>query len=133
MLGTKEPLIFSVLITNNGEDAFEAGFYMTIPEDLNYKKYTKLGDLPVTCTQITQQQNRTLKCDIGNPLPARSSTKLQVELEHAVNVKSGISPAHEFYMEVNSTNAEADKSAYDDNIFRKTVLIWVDSELHISG
>lgn len=73
LLGSKEPLTIDVSIANRGEDAFEAGFYMTLPPGLNLRKVEQSvanRDTLVTCTPPTAATNNTLKCDIGNPLPA---------------------------------------------------------------
>lgn len=73
LLGSKEPLTIDVSIANRGEDAFEAGFYMTLPPGLNLRKVEQSAanrDTLVTCTPPTAATNNTLKCDIGNPLPA---------------------------------------------------------------
>lgn len=73
LLGSKEPLTIDVSIANRGEDAFEAGFYMTVPPGLNLRKVEQSvanRDTLVTCTPPTAATNNTLKCDIGNPLPA---------------------------------------------------------------
>lgn len=134
MLGSKEPLSFDVLVKNHGEDAFEAGFYMTVPENLNYKKVSQIGvfrDVTITCTAPSIQTNNTLKCDIGNPLPAGKLINFRVIFDPAN--KTGLAPAYEFYMEANSTNVESHKSAYDDNIVQRRVLIWVDTKLSVSG
>ena len=73
LLGSKDLLYLEVLISNFGEDAFEAGFYMTVPSGLNFKKIERIGeirDTPITCTAPSLSSNNTLKCDIGNPLSA---------------------------------------------------------------
>lgn len=76
MLGSRDPLIIEVTVINHGEDAFEAGFYMTIPAGLHYRRIDKLGsaqDSIITCTAPSAATNNTLKCDIGNPLAAGKS------------------------------------------------------------
>lgn len=75
LLGSRDPLEIEVLISNFGEDAFESGFYMTIPTTLNYKKIEKIGDTIITCTPPSSSTN-TLKCDIGNPLSSQRIVSL---------------------------------------------------------
>lgn len=71
LLGSKDLLVFDVKVHNSGEDAFEAGFYMTVPEGMTFRKIERVGDsrdTPITCTAPSATTNHTLKCDIGNPL-----------------------------------------------------------------
>lgn len=69
ILGSKERLVFDVKIVNNGEDAFEAVFFMIFPEGWNYQRIDSSRNTPITCTFMTAA-GATLKCDIGNPFPA---------------------------------------------------------------
>lgn len=46
--------------------------------------------------------------------------------------KAGMAPSYDFYLEANSTNTES-KGMDDDNVFRKSIGIWVETELSISG
>lgn len=72
LLGSKELLVFDIIIPNYGEDAFEASFFMVFPKGLNFRK-VESRDSPVTCTAPTPATNMTLKCDLGNPLSAGKS------------------------------------------------------------
>jgi hypothetical protein len=112
-----------------GEDAFEAGYYMNIPPGLNYKKIERVGDIkdtPITCTPLKE----SLKCDIGNPLSANKVVNFRVIFDPSK--KAGMAPSYEFYMEANSTNAE-NSSASADNVYRKNIGIWIETELSIDG
>lgn len=134
LLGANEPLTVEVLITNNGEDAFEASFYMTIPKGLNQQSVKKIGesrDTSFTCTAPSIQTNNALKCDIGNPLKSGKSINFKVLLEPSKNLH-GLDPFYEFYMEANSTNEEADGGRFD-NTLKKSIAIYVESDLSISG
>ncbi|XP_055909602.1 integrin alpha-PS2 isoform X2 [Eupeodes corollae] len=133
LLGSREPLQIEVLISNFGEDAFEAGFYMTMPEDLNFKKIQQIGDgrdIPITCAAPTQASNYTLKCDIGNPLPAGKVANFKVVM--LPSAKVGMASSYDFFMEANTTNPEKEGSKFD-NIIRKSIGIWVETELAIEG
>ena len=136
LLGANESLIVDVLITNHGEDAFESNFFMNIPKGLNYKSTRKIGDsreTSYTCTAPSVHTNNTLKCDLGNPLPAGKSVNFKVIMEPTKRGgKKSIEPFYEFYMEANSTNEEADGGRFD-NILKKSVAIFVESDISISG
>lgn len=136
LLGANESLVVEVYITNNGEDAFESNFYMSIPKGLNYKSTKQIGeslDTSYTCTAPSYQTNNTLKCDLGNPLPAGKSVNFKVIMEPTKRGgKKSIEPFYDFYMEVNSTNEEADGGQFDNSL-RKSVAIFVESDLSISG
>uniref|UniRef100_A0A1I8M8Q7 Uncharacterized protein n=1 Tax=Musca domestica TaxID=7370 RepID=A0A1I8M8Q7_MUSDO len=131
--GSPDPLTIDVFISNNNEDAFEAAFYLVMPKDLDYVKLEKIADTndaTITCTAPSQDNNYTLKCDIGNPLPAQKVANFRVYM--MPSVKRGMSPSYEFYMEANSTNPETDGSTLD-NIITKSISIWVETDLAIDG
>lgn len=133
MLGSKEPLAIDVLISNFGEDAFEAGFFMNIPTGLDFKRAERIGDIkdtPFTCTPPSIFTNNTLKCDIGNPFPSNKVVNFRVTLDPSR--KGGISPNYVFYMESNSTNVEPEHNR-DDNRKEINIGIHVETDLSISG
>lgn len=131
--GSPDPLTVDVFISNNNEDAFEAAFYLVMPKDLDYMKMEKIADTndaSITCTVPSDDNNYTLKCDIGNPLPANKVANFRVYM--MPSVRRGMSPSYEFYMEANSTNPEKDGSTLD-NIISKNISIWVETDLAIDG
>uniref|UniRef100_A0A1Q3FPL5 Putative vitronectin receptor alpha subunit n=2 Tax=Culex tarsalis TaxID=7177 RepID=A0A1Q3FPL5_CULTA len=133
LLGSGKLLGIDVLISNLGEDAFEAGFYMTIPSELNFRRVEKIGeikDTPILCTTPLGATNGTLKCDIGNPLSSGKVVNFKVLLSPSIKV--GMAPSYDFYMEANSTNAEAD-GTHSDNVFKKSIGITIKTDLSISG
>lgn len=132
-IGANESLTFDVLISNFGEDAFEASFYMEVPQGLNYKSTKRIGenrDTSYTCTAPSIYTNNTLKCDVGNPLQAGKFINFRVTMEPSK--KSGIEPFYEFYMEANSTNEE-ESGHSADNKFTRKVAIELDSQLSMGG
>ncbi|XP_055614564.1 integrin alpha-PS2-like [Uranotaenia lowii] len=133
LLGSGKGFAIDVLISNLGEDAFEAGYYMTIPPELNFRRVERIGeikDTTILCSTPPGATNGTLRCDIGNPLPSGKVVNFRVHLHPSIKV--GMAPSYEFYMETNSTNAEAE-GAHGDNIFRKSVGITIKTDLSISG
>lgn len=64
-------LVFEILVTNYGEDAFDSAFIMNVPQELDLKKTEVIGDdTTVTCTAPSIDNNNILDCRIGNPLPS---------------------------------------------------------------
>ncbi|TMW50275.1 hypothetical protein DOY81_004656, partial [Sarcophaga bullata] len=133
LLGSREPLSIEVLISNMNEDAFEAAFYMVMPKDLDFKKIQQISDkvdTPITCTAPSDANNYTLKCDIGNPLQSKNVVNFKVIM--LPSHKVGMAPSYDFFMEANSTNVEKPGSHFD-NIIRKSISIWVETDLAIDG
>lgn len=133
LFGSKDLLVFDVKISNFGEDAFEAGFFMGIPEGMNFRKIERIGDsrdTPVTCTAPSLITNNTLKCDIGNPLSSGKVASFKIIL--LPETKQSIAPKYDFYMVTNSTNAEVDGTDFD-NVYKKTVGISVETNLSVKG
>lgn len=60
---------------NYEEDSFGTVFKMQIPPSVGYKKFEDLmpyrPDLSVQCFPAQKENNYTINCDIGNPLPSR--------------------------------------------------------------
>lgn len=135
LLGANESLTLDVKISNLGEDAFEASFFLNIPPGVDYKSTKRIGesrDVSYICTAPSAATNNTLKCDIGNPLPAGKSVHFNVFMEPSRRGKFSIAPIYEFYMEANSTNEEAEGGRYD-NVKVTNISIFVESDLSISG
>lgn len=133
LLGSKDLLVFDVKVSNFGEDAFEAGFFMSVPDGMNFRKIERTGDTrdtPITCTAPSASTNHTLKCDIGNPLSSGKQANFKVILLPAT--KQGIAPKYDFFMEANSTNAEVEGTDFD-NVYKKTVGISVETNLSVKG
>lgn len=62
-------------VENNGEDAFEAAYYLKIPADVTYAKMERLDKdtteaSSVYCSISPKDINGTtwLKCELGNPM-----------------------------------------------------------------
>ena len=82
-MGSEERLELSLEIQNAGEDAYEATFYLSIPESMNYVKtevmegYGEVSSsrVPVLCSPPTVNNDFVLKCDLGNPMEADSKVR----------------------------------------------------------
>uniref|UniRef100_A0A182JLT4 Uncharacterized protein n=1 Tax=Anopheles atroparvus TaxID=41427 RepID=A0A182JLT4_ANOAO len=134
LLGSNNLLSVEVFIINQDEDAFEAGFYMVVPPGLDFRRVDRLGevkDVPVLCTAPSTATNKTLKCDIGNPLSRDKVVNFKVILAPSLAAGS-MGSSYDFYMEANSTNPEGTGRTHD-NVLRKSIGILVQTDLAMSG
>ena len=84
-VGGDERLEISIEIANEGEDAYEANFFLDLPESINYiktelKEATKDiiggGSPSVLCSPPTLRNEHVLKCEMGNPMAANSKVNI---------------------------------------------------------
>lgn len=128
LLGSNRNLEFDVIVSNFGEDSFETSLEMKYPEGIFYRKVEpKLGMPGILCSDT---ENRTISCDIGNPLPAGkiASFKILLQPYH----KEGMAPSYEFDVFVNSTNPEP-QATKADNSKHISIAIWIDASLELRG
>ena len=60
-------------IYNGGEDAFNAMLYLQLPREVNYiSANSSTSGVSILCSPPSGMNNRTLQCDVGNPLPANT-------------------------------------------------------------
>lgn len=133
-LGSGEKLEIEVKVINMGEDSFETMYNLKIPPGLHYTKIERLDDneqeIPVLCSAPSAQNNNTLKCDIGNPLPRNKQLHYKVVLEPFY--KENLKKQYEFLTEINSTNPE-NASSLEDNVKRFNVPISIKTDISIMG
>ncbi|KFM62845.1 Integrin alpha-PS2, partial [Stegodyphus mimosarum] len=116
LIGSQKRLELNVILINAGEDAFESMLYVTMPIDVDYVNIGKVKpmDIPVSCTgnEIGNDDEKRLICDVGNPLPANTTLSFKILLAPS----KSLSASHDlqFFFEANSTNAEVDKTMYDN-------------------
>lgn len=69
LLGSNENLELDVIVRNHGEDSFESTFDLHLPPGVDFIRITEFdkSEIRVSCSVDV---NNTVKCDIGNPLPA---------------------------------------------------------------
>lgn len=135
LIGSDDLLEFDVKVLNLGEDAFESGFFMTVPKGMTFRKAIPIGEkseTQVTCTPPSAATNDTLKCEIGNPLLANKAVNFRVILLPTSLRELDDSVKYEFFMNVNSTNPELGGTD-SDNMFRKSVGISVATNLTVKG
>ncbi|XP_066258052.1 integrin alpha-PS2 [Euwallacea similis] len=127
LLDSHTNLEFDIIVSNLGEDSFETTLDLVYPEGIYYKKAEVKEDMQgILCSHL---ENRTISCDIGNPLPARKIAKFRMIF---VPYDKQGSPTYEFDVTVNSTNPELNETILD-NYSHVSIEIWVDSALDVSG
>ncbi|PSN37770.1 hypothetical protein C0J52_13179 [Blattella germanica] len=132
LLGSGNRLELDVIVENRGEDSFETMFTMNVPGGVHYVKVERLesADKDVLCSAPSFSNNRTLKCDLGNPLPQNRIVRFKVHLmPDLVEVKD---PRYEFNINVTSTNPE-EESTTRDNVMKLSIPIWIDAEFELTG
>ncbi|XP_047988907.1 integrin alpha-PS2 isoform X4 [Leguminivora glycinivorella] len=134
-LGSGENINLDVTVTNSGEDAFEAAYYLKIPAGVTFAKMERLdkdseaSQANIYCSVIGGKDvslNTTLKCDLGNPMSRDEKVHFQVVLEVDTTVSSMV-----FDMETNSTNPEQNTNY--DNVRRLSIGVLVKAMLSVIG
>lgn len=131
-LGDLKPFDMNVTVANLGEDAFEAEFYLNVPQGLQISKVEQIdGVKDVGFRHNVTNGGRILKCEIGNPLPKDRFIRFQIIFN--------VNPAKEFgtaklilKMEVNSSNAEM-KENLGNNLLIREIPIGLQAEVVIYG
>lgn len=127
LIGSNRKLEFDVTVSNSGEDSFETTFEMKYPRGIFFNKIGSKSDETILCSP---RENQTLKCDIGNPLPAGKIAQFSILLQPSY--EDGMPQSYEFELSVNSTNPE-DISTIGDNQKHVSIGIWIDSTIELSG
>ncbi|CAH0555707.1 unnamed protein product [Brassicogethes aeneus] len=127
LLGSNTNLEFDVIVSNYGEDAFETTFDLQYPEGIYYKKIENKPLGNILCSPL---ENRTIQCQIGNPLPSSKIANFRMLFQPFH--KEGMNPSYDFKMFVNSTNPEESRTL-GDNHKNISIDIWIDSTLELTG
>lgn len=132
-IGSNEKLVLDVTVKNNGEDAFESMFYLTMPMTINFNNINKTrADYPICYGAKPDQTGiNMLTCDLGNPLVRNDIVKFSIITEPARGVFT--SPDFTFVAQVNSTNPELDDRHREDNQVFIGIPIRVEINLVLSG
>lgn len=120
-------------VQNNGQDAYEAMFYLQLPQGIEYiniENQNAAQDVVIQCNAPRPSNNNTLRCDIGNPLAENSIVQFKVYLEPLTF--HGMKAAYNLPSWVNSTNQEED-SHTRNNYYELTLPIWTKTDLYIEG
>merc|ERR1719233_1804169 len=138
-VGSDERLEISIEIVNNGEDAYEAYFFMYLPESINFIKTQLnpdnedrgLGTPPLLCSPPTLHNQHVLKCEMGNPMAANSEVSFRILLQPTVNYLEDVSSL-EISLAVNSSNPDSPDTAADNQV-QLRLPVRVKTDLRIRG
>merc|ERR1719233_1819512 len=138
-VGSDERLEISIEIVNNGEDAYEAYFFMYLPESINFIKTELnpdnedrgLGTPPLLCSPPTLHNQHVLKCEMGNPMAANSEVSFRILLQPTVNYLEDVSSL-EISLAVNSSNPDSPDTAADNQV-QLSLPVRVKTDLRIRG
>ncbi|XP_013779057.2 integrin alpha-8-like [Limulus polyphemus] len=131
LIGSKEKLELNVNITNDGEDAFEAMLFLTIPQGINYVNINKSkSNAPVSCSPVElENEDKQLVCDIGNPMPALTQVRFIIIFAPAKRLSKAFDLS--FSAVVNSTNKEEEADLVDNTHYiHLPVRVEVEINLH---
>jgi len=128
----------SLEVVNDGEDAYEANFFLDLPESINYIK-TELLEVssvsgtspPVLCSPPSQRNEHVLKCDLGNPMARNSKVSFRILLQPTVNFLEDVS-SFEMSLSVNSSNQDSALTAQDNRV-QFNLPVRVKTDLRIRG
>jgi len=134
--GGEDKIEISADIINNGEDAFNAMLYLQLPKEINYMSAeSTTSGLSVLCEPPSMMNNRTLQCNVGNPLPANTQATVKINLQPAESTPADEEePLYEyvFYLAANSSNPEHSENQADNQKFLHIPLS-VTSEWKVTG
>lgn len=138
ILGSGSRMEMDVSVLNAAEDAFEATVYLALPAEVSFVKADGTG---ILCSPPTDETGHVLRCDIGNPLPAYKTSTFTIHMQPNSLLTKDHSGSFagqqmiqslDFYLEVNSTNPEDAKQAFD-NRMTISLPIRVQTDLSIRG
>ena len=76
--GSEDKMEITADIYNDGEDSFNSFLYLTLPKEINYiSANASTSSVPILCSPPSESNNRTLECDIGNPLPTKTKVNMK--------------------------------------------------------
>lgn len=131
-LGDLMPFDINVTVANLGDDAFEAEFYLTVPQGLQISKVEQIdGVKDVGFKHNTTNNGRILICEIGNPLPKDRFIKFQIIFNVNPAKEFGSSQLR-FVMETNSSNIENPENL-GNNVMIRDIPIGLQAEIVIYG
>nr|XP_040578055.1 integrin alpha-PS2-like isoform X3 [Lepeophtheirus salmonis] len=135
-IGSDEKLEISTHIKNLGEDAYNAYLYLSVPKGVNYirTKTSEDSSISVLCSPPNNDNNRSLKCEIGNPLPSSSQVKLNIMFQpiDEGHTEEESLKFYDFILSVNSSNPE-ESFNMDNNEKKILIKIKVFANLKLSG
>lgn len=107
--------------------------FLQIPRGINYINANSSNtQVAVLCSPPTESNNRTLKCEVGNPLPASSKAKVSIFLQPTEDNQEEPLSEYVFFMAANSSNPE-DGNDNQDNQRLVRVPVAIETDWRVTG
>uniref|UniRef100_A0A8C8RVS5 Integrin alpha-V n=1 Tax=Pelusios castaneus TaxID=367368 RepID=A0A8C8RVS5_9SAUR len=103
-IGDDNPLTLTVNTQNEGEGAYEAELFVTIPPQADFIGVVRNNEAlaRLSCAFKTENQTRLVVCDLGNPM--KGGTKLLAGLRFSVHQQSEMDTSVKFDLQIRSSN-----------------------------
>ncbi|XP_037693560.1 integrin alpha-8 isoform X2 [Choloepus didactylus] len=112
IIGDENHLMLLINARNEGEGAYEAELFITIPEEADYVGIERgnKGLRPPSCEHQAGNGTRTVLCDLGNPMVAR--TNYSLGLRFAVPRLENTNVSINFDLQIRSSNKDNPNSNF---------------------
>ncbi|XP_054826794.1 integrin alpha-V [Eublepharis macularius] len=103
-IGDDNPLTLIINAENQGEGAYEAELFVTVPPQADFIGIVRNNEAlaRLSCAFKTENQTRLVVCDLGNPMKA--GTKLSAGLHFNVHQESEMETFVKFDLQIRSSN-----------------------------
>ncbi|XP_058153905.1 integrin alpha-8 isoform X1 [Dasypus novemcinctus] len=129
IIGDENHLMLIINARNEGEGAYEAELYVTVPEEADYVgiERSNKGLQPLSCEHKTENGSRAVLCDLGNPMASR--THYTLGLRFAVSRLENTNQSINFDLQIKSSN----KDNPDSNFVSLQINITAVAQVEIRG
>uniref|UniRef100_A0A4X1U8Y6 Integrin alpha-8 n=1 Tax=Sus scrofa TaxID=9823 RepID=A0A4X1U8Y6_PIG len=133
IIGDENHLMLLINARNEGEGAYEAELFVTIPEEADYvgiersNKVIPAGVRPLSCEYKMENVTRMVVCDLGNPMVAGTNSSLG--LRFAVPRLEKTNMSINFELQIRSSN----KDNPDSNLVSLQINITAVAQVEIRG
>lgn len=129
IIGDENHLMLLINARNEGEGAYEAELFVTIPEEADYVgiERSNKGVRPLSCEYKMENVTRMVVCDLGNPMVAGTNSSLG--LRFAVPRLEKTNMSINFELQIRSSN----KDNPDSNLVSLQINITAVAQVEIRG
>ncbi|KAF4530203.1 hypothetical protein B566_EDAN018321 [Ephemera danica] len=122
VIGNANSLDLKVNVKNKGEPAFLSQLFITLPQAV------PLIRVPKICAEISTEKGQSLKCEIGNPMPANGEVTLPLQFD----LKSLASGTPGFNLEIKATSVGQEGNE-KNNMENVTIPLLTSADISITG
>uniref|UniRef100_A0A8C9QZ86 Integrin, alpha V n=1 Tax=Scleropages formosus TaxID=113540 RepID=A0A8C9QZ86_SCLFO len=125
-IGDDNPLTLEVTAANNGEGAYEAELYVSMPPQADFIGVVRNSETlsRLSCVYKRENQTRVVVCDLGNPM--KGGTKLVAGLRFSVHQLSDQDTSVKFDLQIQSSNQFNNTSSLVSIVTKLAVLAKVE-------